>query len=268
MAASNANLPGFSNISEPDDMVAFLQDMNRLQSDYVYQYTRLETIERIIESRKWKLNKPENMNDRYEYEMFRGYWHGKYYSCFMDTKNESVAMWAMYGQPWEDGIRIGIPKREFKKWIRNINIVEDESGSIIWNAKTYFASILYINDNPSEGIILGNNSKNTSFYPYDYKKKLAGYIKDKAWDYEKEVRIHVFAPDFYGDSVYVPIPDSLIESIAITTGPRFNETKHLTKLYGITGINTKIDNSKFRSKLHWVYCDDCEIKKKKSISPV
>lgn len=266
MAVTNAKILKFSEITKPEEMLSFLQDMDRIQSDYVYQYTRLEAVERIFEGRRWKLNKPENMNDRYEYDKFDGYWHGRYFSCFMDTKNESVAMWTMYGQPWEDGIRIGIPRRKFKEWIREANNIEDDTHAQLTNAKIHFASVLYVTENPSEGIILGNNTKNTSFIPYDNKDKMAGYVKDKAWDYEKEVRVHVTASDYYGDSVYVPIPESLINSIVITTGPRFNETRNLQKLYKIVGSKIRIEHSKFRGKLHWVYCDDCGKDKKRSIS--
>lgn len=66
----------FEDISSAADMLNFLCSYERQQSDYVYQYTSLESIRKIFESRKWEFNNPKEMNDRFEYEKFDPYWDG------------------------------------------------------------------------------------------------------------------------------------------------------------------------------------------------
>lgn len=54
---------------------------------------------------------------------------------------------------------------------------------------------------------------------------LTGSIKDAAWSYEREIRLRVDLNYEIADpKVAVDVPDDIMKSIIITTGPRFNKS--------------------------------------------
>ena len=252
----------FSEIRTPEEMLVFLKDDQRLKhNDMLYHYCGLEKLERILKNKQWYFSSPKGMNDHYEYEKFH-HWSGKYFLCFMKTTKEEISMWSMYGQPWTQGVRIGMPVKTFKNWIQKTKYVtrtEKYGGSIINNVRCYFGDVLYADDDPNADLITGNNTKNIYFKPYKH-EEMAGYVKDVAWGYEKECRFHIDIPYCEDDGVLVDMPDEVIQDMTIMTGPRFRAFDDL-KAHLLNGIKT--DSSKFTDKLSWVYCDNCPYKKKR-----
>ena len=65
--------------------------------------------------------------------------------------------------------------------------------------------------------------------------------------------------------LFLSIPDEIVNAIEITTGPRFKGNlyseieKEITKVFN----EGRINNSIFKGKLNWVYCDSCSYVKMK-----
>lgn len=85
-----------------------------------------------------------------------------------------------------------------------------------------------------------------------YNKNLAGYIKNSAWSYEKEVRLRIEVNDAKAlDAVAIELTDELISSFIVVRSPRFSYS-------GKPILNSvSYTDSIFKEKLTWVYCDKC-----------
>lgn len=101
-------------------MILYLQ--NKVKSEnskkFVCHYTKLDAAIAIIKSMFWYLGNAEDMNDNSETQHFANMWSNIFYTCFMTEQTESIAMWSMYAQPWEDGVMLRIPMDRFKKWVK------------------------------------------------------------------------------------------------------------------------------------------------------
>ena len=92
--------------------------------DFLITYKRIDTLIRSLQTGKWRIGNPRNMNDKKELADFhRADWSRIYYSCFVADSDESIAMWSLYARPWADGISIKIPRRVFSEWTKNIQAV-------------------------------------------------------------------------------------------------------------------------------------------------
>jgi hypothetical protein len=90
-------------------------------------------------------------------------------------------------------------------------------------------------------------------------RELAGYIKDMAWSYEKEIRLRVDAPDIETyDAVMLDIPQDIIDSFHFVTGPRFaGNLLSIIRKIDPKFSSERITSSLFTGRLNWVYCDSC-----------
>ena len=115
----------FSKIESHRELIAYLTNANaRLSRTTVLcQYTRLDAVVNIISDRSWYLGSPRNMNDGLELQQGLEGRDDIFFSSFMAEQRESIAMWSMYAQPWEDGIMISIPVKTFKQWMKEIKKV-------------------------------------------------------------------------------------------------------------------------------------------------
>ena len=220
----------------------------------LYKYTNTNKILEIVKTKRWLVGHPYHLNDNYEYNKFHD-WNGRFFSSFMRGDNEAIAMWSMYGQPWDQGIRIGISVSSFKKWIRNINKIYDENGSEIKKKfRVYYGDVLYANDEKKESLKRGI-FQNTFFKPYDH-SEMIGYVKDVAWAYEKEVRLHVDVEDMCQEKVFIDIPDEIINDLEIILSPRISKERR--EFCNNELVKFFIKDSKFYKLISWIYCDDCK----------
>ncbi len=244
----------FQNIVTPYEMRRYLEDTydEFRNIKYVFKYTNIHNAVRILKTKKWYISHPSKMNDQFELDQFPN-WKGKYFSCFIRDQNESMAMWSMYGQPWEKGIRIAIPVQLLKEWKQSISSVYEISGKEIKDSyRIYFSNVLYFDEKNSLG---KPGSKVNGFSPYNH-SIMAGYVKDIAWSYEKEVRLHIDIPSYSNDGVLIDIPQYILDGVVITASPRY-EGSILKELEQSGCFLPQITYSKFTEKLSWVYCDDC-----------
>ena len=263
----------FSDITEAYELAAFLKEPQRINSiKFLSKYMKLSSAIRFFSSGMMLINNPANMNDYYEYESFpeREAWSRICFASFISQQSESMAMWSMYAQHWDEGVMISFPANALRELVQNTPtlitaVINEETGRYEPSSDEISAEgILSINRVAYlDGHTLtyrGRDDRNIHFKnPYEH-PELAGFIKDSAWEYEKEIRLRVDLPSSYDvDAVFLKLPDSFLKQINITTGPRFagNAITALPKKFRPF---VKIKTSKFTEKLAWTPCDDCYYK--------
>jgi len=263
-------------IKKPKELIDYLQSEKRFNSiKYVSKYMNAPSLITFLKSGHLILNNPVKMNDLYEYSMFskQSRWNNIFYTCFTATDRESMAMWGMYGQPWENGVMMTIPISALKEltFTNTTSIIlqiDDEDGKKIdkricqTNGILSLARIAYLND--LNLTVTGRNDRNNNFQKLSKFPELAGYIKDAAWDYEKEIRLRLNIPTQYKNvsEAYIEVPMSIMEKITVTKGPRC-ESNIINKMPRNLKGRIKIKQSKFSEKIGWVPCDGCSYKTKK-----
>ena len=260
----------FYEINSAQELVSYLKEPQRINSvKYFNKYMGLDTLKIIFETEKLLINNPQNMNDLYEYRLFDNCadWSKICFASFITQSTESMAMWSMYAQPWTKGVMISIPQEAMKKLINTTKklisakfdnklerlVPGDEI--IPADKNLSLARVAYYNENSIS--CTGRDDRNKNFKNAYEIPELAGYIKDSAWDYEKEVRLRVDIPKEYeSNAVFIELSKDFLEQIIITTGPRF-EGNVLTILPKEYRHKVKIETSKFKEKIAWIPCDSC-----------
>ena len=268
----------FKKIEEADQLIDYLRDSsNRLRNIsskpcVLQHYTSLKSILSIIESGFWYIGNPHNMNDGLEYDhASRKAWNNKFFASFMSEQTESLAMWSMYAQPWEVGVKVSIPSNDFKRWIRETNeiyyadhntkkIHGDQKIQVTEN-DIFISSVAYCNtdskDISEQEETTCGDANNEILERVASNQQLIGYVKNTAWSYEKEVRILIRLPENYNwDGVAIKIPQYIIDSITITKGPRF-ESDLLTEIKKRIKWSIKTGTSLFFNRLKHIPCDNC-----------
>lgn len=267
----------FPEITTPTELIAYLDSSERLKNrEFLYHYTTIGNAIAIFKSKTWHLGNPKNMNDVVEYRNGDPQrWNNIFFASFMTENKESIAMWSMYVQPWKDGVKIAIPIQTMKEWIKSIDKILEVSpdykltgNSIPINEHNTIriSSVAYSNAtscdlNSKSETLIWSTTKNEKIPNSQHISELTGYIKDDAWEYEKEVRLKAEFENTYGFTrVAVEIPDAVLNAITIYSGPLFegilpNRMAHeLGKIY-------HTDQSLFTGKLNIkTICDNCQYK--------
>ncbi len=238
MKTSTPRETDFSKITKVEDLISYLDDTSkRLENrSHLYHYTKLSRVIDIYEGKKWHLGNAGCMNDRLEYTNGDAeIWKNLFFACFMTDVKESIGMWSMYAQPWEDGVLITIPKKAVLNWIKTVKTIHEISCvdfkptgrtlEIDDSNRVFLSSVAYTNcDNPDNSEQLNwSTAVNTKIPNASHIPKLTGYIKDSAWDYEREIRIKAVLSSGHGFSrVAIDVSDEVLDSITITAGPLFS----------------------------------------------
>ena len=268
----------FDDIIKETDLIQYLDDSSeRLKGrKYIYHYTRLDRCVDIFTSKHWYLSQANCMNDILEYkngDMKR--WENIFFASFMSDADESIGMWSMYSQPWKDGVQIAIPVKEAKQWVKEVPCIWEISckdfkptGARIdcnKDNKVFLSSVAYSScDNPVDGEdrITWSTVSNTRIKKAAHNEILTGYIKDSAWEYEKEIRIKAtFNNTMHFSKVAIDIPDYVLDSIVITAGPLFRGDL-LKKLQAKIARRYNVDESLFTGRFElYGRCGTCKKKK-------
>ena len=269
----------FRDISTSEELINYLSDSaERLKnSGYIYHYTTLPVLIKMVKSKKWHLANAKKMNDRLEYDngdMKK--WKNIFFSSFMTEDKESIGMWSMYAQPWEKGIKIAIPSLIARKWIKSIvKLSEVSMGNFETTGRTFevakgnirLSAVAYCNTDSRtqkdiKEKVCWSNVTNTILRSAARDLSLTGYIKDMAWAYEKEIRIRAEfdnTNDF--ERVAIDLPDDVIDSMTITASPLF-EGMLLNEIEKEIERQLKIDNSLFTGRLNIkTICQSCDLRK-------
>ena len=228
----------FKQLTTTSDLLEFLKKKG-MNHNYYHHYTSLESVIKIIASEFFLLTRGTAtcMNDQQEC-LAKGsqeLWNQTYIGSFSYGDSENMAMWGLYSLPWEDAVRISIPKSAMLKWISGIDqvykvtlpILEKEEISPL--PRVVLSDIVYTNgkQNDITSKLYWNNSSirvnENQFYGIDYRPEMTGFIKNDAWRYENEVRIHIqLQRDIQSERIGINIPPEVIDSLMITAGPYFS----------------------------------------------
>ena len=187
------------------------------------------------------------MNDLHEYVVKMSQLDGGYATCFSFADEDNIAMWAMYGMPWEDGVRIRISSSDLKKWVDSIRDnmageLSDVSMHDICYYRGYMGSRRVLTDCPRfveqndvmcdpkceycpPKALLWNECENndTSFVDNNNQylnEKLIGYVKNSAWAQECETRLTFKKSGNMNQYVDITVPDYILDNMHISIGPR------------------------------------------------
>ncbi len=199
----------------------------KLEDCYLYHYSKLSNIGKIISGGYIWLSSPDSMNDSFEKEIIN-LSKGKeklYYNCFSRTE-ENIAMYRMYAKEPEGAV-LCISYKDARQIIAEIEktdsgkqlayIVRNEEVTdetvevnVFWGAVAYKG---LHSDALKCGSVRNNKIKKPLTSP-----DLAGLIKLNGWGYENEVRLFAttnadLAPD---EKLAIKIPD-VIRSLTLTT---------------------------------------------------
>lgn len=264
----------FKKASSPQEVVSYLSSGERLKkAAHLYHYTKLSSMIDIIKSGYWVMRSPKYMNDVFEFENWSPYnWSGVFFASFMGEQKENIGMWSMYAQPWTDGVKIAIGRTAFKNWIKNINTVykadprtyevdEYTIFEIGKRATIKCNAVAYSNfdgtDNGKNESIRCGQAVNEQLRKGTGNPLLAGYIKNDAWDYEREIRLRVdLDKSIDCEAVAIKVPSELINAMTIVKGPRFNGNL-CERIQAELGRGLLTDESLFFGKIKEVYCDKC-----------
>lgn len=259
----------FQHISTTDELLNFLQTR---EHKYYHHFTTVSTLIKIIKSNKWRFSVGSKMNDQHEYDVKSAYGlRDKIYStCFSFGDEDNMAMWAMYAIPWEDAVRISIPKKIMLEWVEKLNDIKRPT---LKNVSLH--DILYI-----DGMI-GHSRFSKFFWARGKKDALTepdgrdislsasftGYLKNSAWKHEQESRLAITLPE-ETDQLFIdlPLPDNFFQSVRLTTGPWTTDTEFDRQKKRILRASQpslreklKISQNSFRGQIQLRrHCDLCK----------
>ncbi len=270
----------FKDISTPYGLVDYLSDSaSRLEnSDFIYHYTTLPVVIKMLRNRIWHLGNAKYMNDQLEFkngDILK--WKNIFFSSFMTEDKESIGMWSMYAQPWEKGIKITIPSKVARKWIDDITEIKEVSikdyeltGRTvqIYDKGIGLTAVAYCNTDSLTKNDIDNeelrwsNVVNKLLVYASHEIELTGYVKDMAWSYEKEIRIRAEFNNTPGfQRVAIALPEAVIDAMTFTASPLF-EGNLKEELYKEILRQVQVDNSLFQGRLNIkTICQQCELKK-------
>lgn len=228
------NVEKCKEVSNIEELLSYLKQKG-MNHKYYYHYTSWDSFLKMYTGASFLLTRGNSLtiNDQHE-AMMKGSWqewNKTYIGSFAFGSAENMAMWGLYGLPWEDAVRIGIPQKAMLNWIDEIQEVYLWDGmpneSVI--AEVCLGDIVYVNGE-SGGSNLQLTHRDATFSTknrinlagVDTNPRMTGYIKNFAWRYENEVRLHVRLPYSTGaEKVMIKLPEEVLKTLTITTGPSF-----------------------------------------------
>lgn len=264
----------FKSVKSIESLISFLKKKGGNHNNY-YHYTTWDSLSKIISNKTFLLTRGNSLsiNDQNEAHMKGSWseWNKIYIGSFAFGSAENMAMWGLYGLPWQDAVRISIPKNSMKKWVNEIEQISlfDNEEMIAYNEGFDISlnDIVYV-----DGVKGSNNLRLTHcgdtitvsntypLYGVDVSCEMTGYIKNYAWHYENEVRMRIRLNHDTGfERISIPIPKDIVDSFTITTGPYFKWKND--RLYKQLMDEGKVDESGFENLVKYkILCDYCKHK--------
>lgn len=244
--------------------------------DYLYHYTSIDTLEKIIESRKIRFNSLKNVDDSDEMKTGTNSNMGKncFVSCWTDIETESIPFWGLYTDNMQ-GVRIKLKTLPFKEEMiqnprynngeRTLTSVPknlfDNKNLIVYITMPFCRRVIYT-ENPDKlypidiefGKVNGNQFK-------DLKANFMelGQYKRSCWQFQSEWRYNFFLLKHDGEGnpdldfspnhinlgfeyVDIQLREDALVNMEITLGPRMNDSdkERVTQLLKINGLENVI----------------------------
>jgi hypothetical protein len=191
-----------------DDFMFDVMGIEELPS-VLYQYTSVESLEKILASRTLRFSRLDTVNDPEEATASDVPLAASsvFVSCWSGTLVEQIPMWSMYGQNF-GGVRMRLPANMFSG--RKEPVIFDKGGALLTIDSWYSISRkspamgtnscaiigpnkVYYSDDPAyrNRKLVYRDADTAHFYPYDL-----GMVKSTHWSYEHEWRFKVAALAF------------------------------------------------------------------------
>ncbi|MGK7866349.1 DUF2971 domain-containing protein [Falsiroseomonas sp. E2-1-a20] len=240
-----------------DDFMFDVMGIEELPS-VLYQYTSIESLQKILASRTLRFSRLDTVNDPEEAMASDVPLAASsvFVSCWSGTQVEQIPMWSMYGQNF-GGVRIKLPANMFAG--RKEPMIFEKGGALLTVDGWYTIS----RKSPAMGTngcaIIGPNkvyycdnsdyrnrklvyrrAGTAHFYPYDL-----GMVKGSHWSYEQEWRFKIaalafeaqFPDDDYFNNVtldleaypveatalFIPLDLSAFDELEVTLGPKTDD---------------------------------------------
>lgn len=225
----------FLRLKSVEAIRTFLSERGRCHERGYYHYTGVNAMIGMLRSRMLHLTRGDVLNDRAEGVVGEGRpekWGRTYVASFAFGKTESVAMWAIYGDPIYKGVRIRFDKDTFVAAVQAVSgqqvfevgehgeyrPLKIDNGACV---KAVTSDVVYA----LEKSITWDGAKlrldKSSGCGLDARdESLLGVVKNFAWRYEKETRILVTLPCGmkYPKRIAVPFGKA-IDAMSITRSP-------------------------------------------------
>lgn len=241
-----------------DDFMVDVMGIEELP-ETLYQYTSVESLEKILASRSLRFSRLDTMNDPEEATAADVSLAASsvFVSCWSASEVEHIPMWSMYGRNFE-GVRIRLPANMFSG--RMSPTVLEKGGafcsftgqySIERKAPAMSTSgcaiigpnkVWYSDDPTYRNRKLVHREGGTAYFnPYDL-----GMVKGTYWAYEEEWRFKIatlsfetqFPDDRYfnevtldftaypvaAEALFIPLDPSALDKLEVTLGPRADAT--------------------------------------------
>lgn len=240
-----------------DDFMFDVMGIEGLPS-VLYQYTSVDSLEKILTSRTLRFSRLDTVNDPEEATASDVPLAASsvFVSCWSGTEAEQIPMWSMYGNNF-GGVRIRLPANMFTgrkepmvfakggalftvdSWhsiTRQLPAMGTDSCAIIGPNKVYYS------DDPAyrNRKLVYRQAGTAHFYPYDL-----GMVKGTHWSYEQEWRFKIAALAFearFPDDEYfnmvtldlktypveatallIPLAPSALDELEVTLGPKADD---------------------------------------------
>lgn len=255
-----------------EEMIRFLIAKGGNHLNY-YHYTTWDSVEKIVNNDTFLLTRGNatSINDQHEAIMKGSWqeWNKTYIGSFSYGESEIMAMWGLYGIPWEDAIRICIPRKQMIWWLSSINSVGIWQGNkVIAHTELFekaLTDVVYVSgqsENKNMRLTRAGESISTASIPglhgIDQDPRMTGFIKNYSWQYENEVRLRIHLHQSDGsEKICIKIPDEVVRSMSFTTGPSF--IRKDSTLYNELSQSGRLIESGFRNMVKYrSICSLCE----------
>lgn len=241
----------FNSINSAKELRNFLE-MKGKNHKYYYHYTTWDTFIKIYENKYFLATNhlSKNLNDQHELRNKKG--DNLYHVSFSYGEAEIMPMWILYGIPKTQAVRIGIPKKNMKEWIAELQMDKKRFDMVTLTDIIYQNKKNEKNNENNEKIIYSWQELHRDFSKNENLKNelkispdLVGCVKHYAWRYENEVRLLVSLPQKTDERIKLEFSDDIRDSFEIMTGPHFDlSTCKNHELY-----NELVDKLKTKGKL-------------------
>ena len=258
-------------VNNIDELLKSLIISGKKHNTY-YHYTTWNKFEKIYKGASFILTRGNSLkiNDQHESKVKGSWseWNKTYIGSFSFGNSENMAMWGLYGIPWENAVRIAIPKKAMLQWIDETNnayIWENGNIGTAISITLSLSDIVYVEGISNSGSIkLTHRDKKISVSEafdltgLDTNPCMTGFIKNYAWRYENEVRFIAKPQHSIGEEkILIEIPTNVLSEIKVTTGPSFKYRKD--NLYEKLYKEGRIVPSDFENLLNFQSpCNMCE----------
>lgn len=199
---SNSIVKRLSEAKSVDELIKYL-DARR--HNFYHHFTTFAKLEQVLLNANFRFTQDSGKNDMHEYKVKESpERRDKILSVSLSWGDEdNMAMWAMYGIPWEDAVRISMTGKAVKRWLKIIqkyvNETDDADCAKLHDI-VYYQGLIgegpYTYWNKNNSLLLHNQRKgkieNEIFGEIVRPDKMTSYVKNSAWKQEQESRLSIF----------------------------------------------------------------------------